>query len=168
VNKRLRRITPVHDRQLACLWACLVWVLVGAGAVWGLSDTQQRGGGLIADVALTCAVAFMAVMMWRLFRAGLYLGPRHVRIRSTWRTRTVSRADLVAVSTAPYRAISHPDDPARSDAIILELASGERLVTPVRVYNDTWGARPIGPVYDYPDIVRALALLRDGCPSGSA
>ncbi|MEY9877060.1 hypothetical protein ABH931_006582 [Streptacidiphilus sp. MAP12-33] len=162
MGKRLRRITPAHRRQLQCLWAACPWTLFAALAAAGLAETPQSAGDLAIDGAASLGLGLIAVLMIRLYRAGLYLGPQHVRVRSAWRTHTLPRAELVAVTTAPYRRISRPDDPSRSDAIVLHLASGRQLVTPVRVLNPGWTPHPLGPAYDLAEIRRALALLRDG------
>jgi hypothetical protein len=161
VGKHLRRITPAHERQVQCLVAMFAWCLFFLVMVVGTVFGPTSPGPLLIDLLSVIVTGGLAVLMLRLYRAGLYLGPRHVRLRTAWRTRTVLRAELDEIVIVPYRQVSGPADPRRSDAVVLRLTDGRSLPTTVRYRSADEYRCPLGPAYEREVMVPALAQLRD-------
>ncbi|MFE0458575.1 PH domain-containing protein [Kitasatospora sp. NPDC058965] len=127
----------------------LIGVVIGVSAGWP--------GGLGASVFWLPLLAYV-----RIYRLGIYVDDLGVRVRGTVRTVTVPWGEVAAVESQPYRAIARPDDPRRSDCIVLVLRSGRRVRTPVRVWNPNAGAKHAGPCYDRDEIRRFMSILRAG------
>lgn len=100
-------------------------------------------------------------LAFRAYRVGIYVSRTRVRVRTLFRTRSVPWGEVAEIDSGPYRRIDRPDDPRRSDAIFLVLRSGERVRTPVRILNPSFGRKASGPLYERRDVQRFMAQLRD-------
>lgn len=107
---------------------------------------------------------FMTVwtgLAWRLYRTGLYVSDRAVRVVYPWRNRAFPWSDVTAITIRPAE---RGNGMTPRDAISLELAGGEEIVTPVQRGVAGFRVRTglnVGPVLGPADFAATLAFLRE-------
>ncbi|NUO57761.1 MAG: hypothetical protein HOV78_13905 [Hamadaea sp.] len=156
VVRRWRRVNPAGPAQ---------WLILGFGAIilafaaaFARSAVQQEFR--VAEAAFVGGfLTLMLVYVWRMYRTGIYVRARQVRIVRVLRTRTLPWADVADVYSRPARISGLA---TVREAIVVRLVDGTEVETPVQRQADrvVGPRKTVGPVLTDEQFADTVAFLQ--------
>ncbi|HEX6684685.1 MAG TPA: hypothetical protein VF062_17910 [Candidatus Limnocylindrales bacterium] len=143
-----------------------MFVVIGVGLTTVMTLRFVTGSGnwvvnpVLGILAFYGFLSLWTGFAWRMYRTGIYVSDKAVRIVHPWRNRVVAWSDVAQISSQP--AMLGGWATVRV-AIFLRLTNGTKVETPVQRHASRFAGglrKNIGPVLSQADFDATLSLLR--------